>query len=55
MGARVELVRAINQGAAAGRANEPVTACPYAAGDLRRSAWIRGYAKTRPLSDPPAV
>ncbi|MFE5030157.1 Rmf/CrpP fold protein [Streptomyces sp. NPDC056656] len=28
---------------------QPVTVCPYLAGDLLRSAWVRGYAKARPL------
>ncbi|WP_328824771.1 Rmf/CrpP fold protein [Streptomyces sp. NHF165] len=46
---RAELVRALHEGAAAGRDRAPVTTCPYPAGDLRRSAWVRGYAKTRPL------
>ncbi|MFH8403743.1 Rmf/CrpP fold protein [Streptomyces sp. NPDC018019] len=46
---RAELVRAINEGAAAGRERQPVTVCPYPRGDLRRSAWVRGYAKARPL------
>ncbi|MFI1182606.1 MULTISPECIES: Rmf/CrpP fold protein [Streptomyces] len=51
MGSRGELVRAINAGAQAGRDRVSVTACPYPQGDLRRSAWIRGYAKARPLPD----
>ncbi|MFG7941196.1 Rmf/CrpP fold protein [Streptomyces cacaoi] len=46
---RAELVRALNEGAAAGRDRRSVTTCPYSSGDLRRSAWVRGYAKTRPL------
>lgn len=46
---RVELVRAIKEGATAGRERQPVTACPYPAGDLLRSAWLRGYSKARPL------
>ncbi|MFH8411435.1 Rmf/CrpP fold protein [Streptomyces sp. NPDC018019] len=32
---------------AAGRERQPVTVCPYPRGDLRRSAWVRGYAKAR--------
>ncbi|MEF3114493.1 Rmf/CrpP fold protein [Streptomyces chrestomyceticus] len=51
MGTRGELVRAINAGAAAGRERQPVTVCPYPRGDLRRSAWVRGYAQARPLDD----
>ncbi|MEV5509042.1 Rmf/CrpP fold protein [Streptomyces orinoci] len=51
MGTRSELVRAIHEGAAAGREHLPVTVCPYPRGDLLRSAWVRGYAKARPLDD----
>ncbi|MFF2922733.1 Rmf/CrpP fold protein [Streptomyces celluloflavus] len=51
MGTRGDLARAINAGAAAGRAGDPVTVCPFPAGDLRRSAWVRGYAKAWPLPD----
>ncbi|MDT3395586.1 Rmf/CrpP fold protein [Streptomyces sp. B1866] len=46
---RVELLRALNAGRDAGLARRPVTDCPYPSGDLRRSAWVRGYAKGRPL------
>ncbi|WP_308114236.1 Rmf/CrpP fold protein [Streptomyces brasiliscabiei] len=42
-------MRALDEGAAAGREGASVTSCPYAAGDLRRSAWVRGYASTRQL------
>lgn len=49
MGPREQLVRALTEGADAARQGARVTACPYAAGDLRRSAWIRGYAKNRQL------
>ncbi|MFF0630379.1 Rmf/CrpP fold protein [Streptomyces sp. NPDC004296] len=49
MGTRGDLVRAITAGAAAGRSGDPVTTCPYPSGDLRRSAWVRGYAKTARL------
>jgi ribosome modulation factor len=51
VGSRGDLVRAINAGAEAGRNGDPVTACPFPAGDLRRSAWVRGYANARPLPD----
>ncbi|WP_399088010.1 Rmf/CrpP fold protein [Streptomyces sp. BBFR2] len=51
MGTRGDLVRALNAGADAGRSGDPVTACPYPSGDLRRSAWVRGYAKTARLAD----
>ncbi|WP_343236156.1 Rmf/CrpP fold protein [Streptomyces arenae] len=46
---REALVRALGEGAAAGRDRAPVSTCPYPAGDLRRTAWVRGYAKTRTL------
>ncbi|MEV6105709.1 Rmf/CrpP fold protein [Streptomyces sp. NPDC051940] len=49
MGPREQVTRALHEGAAAGRAGDRPTACPYERGDLRRSAWLRGYAKTRPL------
>jgi len=51
VGEREALVRALGEGAAAGREGARVTSCPYPAGDLRRSAWLRGYAKARPLPD----
>ncbi|MFI9824423.1 Rmf/CrpP fold protein [Streptomyces sp. NPDC052013] len=51
MAGREELVRALDEGAAAGREGASVASCPYPAGDLRRSAWVRGYAKARPLPD----
>lgn len=51
MGARADMVQAIGEGAAAGRDRAPVTACPYPAGDLRRTAWVRGYARARPLTE----
>ncbi|MEU2179712.1 Rmf/CrpP fold protein [Streptomyces thermolilacinus] len=51
VGSRGELARAINAGAEAGRHGDPVTSCPFPAGDLRRSAWLRGYAGARPLPD----
>ncbi|MET9729664.1 Rmf/CrpP fold protein [Streptomyces sp. NPDC006458] len=44
-------MRALDEGAQAGRDGASVTSCPYPAGDLRRSAWVRGYAKGRPLPD----
>ncbi|MFJ7902381.1 Rmf/CrpP fold protein [Streptomyces sp. NPDC096198] len=46
---RGAIVRAMLAGIAAGRSAAPVTSCPYPRGDLRRSAWVRGYAKARAL------
>ncbi|WP_189822207.1 Rmf/CrpP fold protein [Streptomyces finlayi] len=52
MGSRGDLVRALLDGIDAGRAASPLISCPYPSGDLRRSAWLRGYARAREL---PAV
>ncbi|MDI9885321.1 hypothetical protein QMZ92_13185 [Streptomyces sp. HNM0645] len=49
MGPREQVVKALNEGAEAGRRGDRPNACPYPAGDLRRSVWLRGYAKNRPL------
>ncbi|WP_405948872.1 hypothetical protein OG588_22475 [Streptomyces prunicolor] len=49
MGRRGALVRALLAGIEAGRSATPVTSCPYPRGDLRRSTWVRGYAKARAL------
>lgn len=42
-------MRALLDGIDAGREAAPVTSCSYPRGDLRRSAWLRGYAKARTL------
>ncbi|MGA5209013.1 hypothetical protein OG411_19300 [Streptomyces pseudogriseolus] len=49
MGPREQLVQALNEGSKAGRRGDAPTACPYPADDLRRAAWLRGYARARPL------
>ncbi|MEU5330909.1 Rmf/CrpP fold protein [Streptomyces parvus] len=49
IGNRGALVRALLDGIDAGREAAPVTSCSYPRGDLRRSAWLRGYAKARTL------
>ncbi|WP_435196938.1 Rmf/CrpP fold protein [Streptomyces sioyaensis] len=49
--ARAQLVRAINEGQQAGIDRQRVTACPYPAGDLLRSAWVRGYTAGRRKSE----
>ncbi|MFE0189299.1 Rmf/CrpP fold protein [Streptomyces sp. NPDC058989] len=51
MEARAQLVRAITEGQQAGIDRQRVTACPYPAGDLRRSAWVRGYTAGRRKAD----
>ncbi|WP_455713216.1 Rmf/CrpP fold protein [Streptomyces smyrnaeus] len=38
-----QVVLAIGEGQQARREQRPVTMCPYPVGDLRRSAWVRGY------------
>ncbi|MEL7992283.1 Rmf/CrpP fold protein [Streptomyces albidoflavus] len=45
---RGDIVRALLAGTEAGRNAAPVTTCPYPSGDLRRSARVRGYTKSRP-------
>ncbi|MFB7899975.1 Rmf/CrpP fold protein [Streptomyces xiamenensis] len=37
-------MHAMNKGAEAAAGGAHVRTCPYPAGDLRRTAWIRGYA-----------
>ncbi|XXJ55824.1 Rmf/CrpP fold protein [Embleya sp. MST-111070] len=34
-------------GEKAGADGDPVTVCPYPAGSLLRTAWVRGYARGR--------
>ncbi|MEV7991569.1 Rmf/CrpP fold protein [Streptomyces sp. NPDC086077] len=48
MGARGDIIRAVVAGRRAGRNDEPVTACPYPASSLLRTAWIKGHTETRP-------
>ncbi|QKN87533.1 hypothetical protein SEA_HFRANCETTE_6 [Streptomyces phage HFrancette] len=50
MGTREDITRAVNEGAEAGRRGDPPTACPYPRTSLLRSAWIRGYARARPIT-----
>ncbi|WP_405912784.1 Rmf/CrpP fold protein [Streptomyces sp. NBC_00963] len=50
MGARAEIVQAVTDGAAAGRRGDRPTTCPYLRDSLLRTAWIRGYARTRPAA-----
>ncbi|MER7691561.1 Rmf/CrpP fold protein [Streptomyces sp. NPDC097610] len=51
MGAREDVVKATQEGAAAGQQGEPATVCPYPATSILRTAWIRGYARARPVAD----
>lgn len=50
MGAREDITRAVGEGAEAGRRGDPPTACPYPRTSLLRGAWVRGYARARPLT-----
>lgn len=50
MGAREDITRAVDEGAEAGRRGDPPTACPYSRDSLLRGAWVRGYARVRPLT-----
>ena len=46
---RERLVRALNDGAAAGRAGDEPTSCPHPIRSPEWAAWVRGYAKTARL------
>ncbi|MFF8095693.1 Rmf/CrpP fold protein [Streptomyces sp. NPDC016675] len=50
MGTRESIVRAMQEGAEAGRRGDPPTVCPYS--DLRRTAWLQGYVRTAPPRPP---
>lgn len=51
MGTREEIVRAVTAGREAGRRGDPPTVCPYPRSSSLVTAWIRGYAETRPVAD----
>ncbi|MBI0374735.1 Rmf/CrpP fold protein [Streptomyces himastatinicus] len=53
MGTREDIVKAVETGREAGRNGEQPTACPYPRSSALRTAWIRGYAETRPVSSQP--
>ncbi|WND36929.1 Rmf/CrpP fold protein [Streptomyces sp. BB1-1-1] len=53
MGARGDIIRAVVAGRQAGRNGDPVTACPYPATSLLRTAWIKGYTETKPRDPAP--
>ncbi|MGW1760992.1 Rmf/CrpP fold protein [Streptomyces mirabilis] len=50
MGTREDIVRAITEGAEAGRRGDDVRTCPYALDSLLCTAWIKGYAGERPAT-----
>jgi ribosome modulation factor len=47
--AREDIARAIAEGNAAGKRGDLVKTCPYPRESLLRPAWIRGYARARPV------
>ncbi|MGW4727659.1 Rmf/CrpP fold protein [Streptomyces shenzhenensis] len=51
MGTREEIVKAVTAGREAGRRGDPPTACPYPPTSTLLTAWVRGYAETRPTDD----
>ncbi|MEU5343011.1 Rmf/CrpP fold protein [Streptomyces sp. NPDC020766] len=53
MGTREDIVKAITAGREAGERGDPPTVCPYPGTSTLRTAWIRGYAKARPVSAQP--
>ncbi|MGW1772532.1 Rmf/CrpP fold protein [Streptomyces sp. NPDC002104] len=55
MGTRAEIIRAQQEGAAAGRRGDPATACPYGRASILRTMWIKGYATARREAGHPAA
>ncbi|WP_019055016.1 Rmf/CrpP fold protein [Streptomyces prunicolor] len=47
MGTRENIVKAVQQGAEAGRNGDDARTCPYPGDSLLRTAWIKGYAGAR--------
>jgi hypothetical protein len=47
---RQDTAQALADGAQAGRDGRPPTDCPHPAGSVLRAAWVRGYAKQRPIA-----
>ncbi|MGW4305080.1 Rmf/CrpP fold protein [Streptomyces californicus] len=50
MGTREDIAQAVSEGAEAGRRGDPPTVCPYPRTSLLSGAWVRGYARARPLT-----
>ncbi|MFC8925231.1 Rmf/CrpP fold protein [Streptomyces albidoflavus] len=50
MTTREDIVRALIQGAEAGRRGDHVKTCPHRGDSLLRTAWIKGYARARPVA-----
>lgn len=55
MGAREDIIRAVIQGAEAGRRGNRVTTCPHPAESLLRTAWLKGYARGRRAQQPAEI
>lgn len=55
MGTRAEIIRAQQEGTAAGRRDDPATACPYGRDSVLRTMWIKGYAAARREAGQPAA
>ncbi|MGY4990910.1 Rmf/CrpP fold protein [Streptomyces nigrescens] len=53
MGTREDIVKAVTAGRSAGARGDAPTVCPYPGTSTLRTAWIRGYAETRPVSAQP--
>ncbi|MGX1631254.1 Rmf/CrpP fold protein [Streptomyces albidoflavus] len=51
MGTREDIVRATQEGRTAAEQGDAPTACPYSGTSTLRTAWIRGYARARPVAD----
>ncbi|MGC9536580.1 Rmf/CrpP fold protein [Streptomyces sp. UG1] len=51
MGTREEIARAVEAGRKVGRNGDEPRTCPYPGTSVLRTAWIRGYAEARPLSN----
>lgn len=50
MGTREDIVKAVTAGREAGRRGDEPTTCPYPLTSTLSTAWIRGYAQSRPLA-----
>ncbi|MFJ2196947.1 Rmf/CrpP fold protein [Streptomyces violaceusniger] len=53
MGTREEITKAVTAGREAGDRGDDPRTCPYPGTSTLRTAWIRGYVETRPLSAQP--
>ncbi|MFD4305054.1 Rmf/CrpP fold protein [Streptomyces albidoflavus] len=51
MGTREDIVKATQEGRTAAEQGNAPTACPYPGTSTLRTAWIRGYARARPIAD----